>query len=524
MQQYDFIPRNVTRRANLPPANFKQIAIAPWFSSDCTQAYLNSATEGPVSAFIFYKPNNSTNKPQDADSPVWNLGDGGSWRTNSHYPIYAIPGLEGQKIMTQLSLYSGSIDQVPHGLEIMQLYGLHATTLLRVWSSLSVHSSSNLLGVWAFVLIVLGALLLVILAVSITMHFVQRRNRKSLARRVQSGEVDLEAMGIKRVTIPSSHVMQFPLFTYNAEPDLLDLPPTPRSSTTPQGTKKGRKKRRRDQASAASDATGPAATALSVRSIRSKRSTVIGHGDTTATNYQPNCHICLASFEHRVTIIRELPCGHIFHTECIDEFLLLNSSLCPTCKQCMLPRGYSPRITNGMVRRERALRRLRERVDLDELSLESGDTKLKGWGKRLFSSSHLIKPDMPMKPWSSLKHAVDVPKQASNEDEENKSTTPSPDRTSESATPDSRVDTPEVPIAVVKPGPRKSKPRKLKLLPTQPENAVLNTNDTAPNRRGSPSSFARERMRQIADHNAPFDDPDQQRPKCKLFFHFLSWQ
>ncbi|QPH18386.1 hypothetical protein C2857_003407 [Epichloe festucae Fl1] len=518
VQQYDSIPRNVTRRRDLPPANFNLIAIAPWFSSDCTQAYLNSALQGPVKAFIFYKPNNSTNKPQEGDSPVWNLGDGGAWRSNHHFPIFAIPGREGQKIIKQLSLYSGAITQVPHGEEIRRLYNIHWTTYLRLWTKLTLDKPSNPPATWAFILIVIGALLFVILVVSLIMNFIQRRNRKSLKRRVQTGEVDLEAMGIKRVTVPASHVTRFPLFTYNAEPDLLDMPASQRTHTTPStGTKKTRRKRRRESSNASSDAMVP--TAPSVRSVRSKRSTLMGVGETTATNFQPNCHICLASFEHRVTIIRELPCGHIFHTECIDEFLIQNSSLCPTCKNCMLPRGYSPKITNGMVRRERALRRLRERVDLEDFSIEYGDTKLKTWGRKLFGSSHSGSPpstqsdNIPMKMLTAPKKDPDVvgsPK-ATGIDHGNHSSS-SPNRSACLATPDS-ADLAPVPSAKARP--RKSKPRALRVLPTQPEDAELDINPTAPNRRGSPSSFARERMRQIADNNAPFDDPDRSRPKWR---------
>ncbi|KAG6024130.1 hypothetical protein E4U41_001846 [Claviceps citrina] len=521
VQQYDSIPRNVTRRKDLPPANFNLIAIAPWFSSDCTQAYLNSALQAPVKAFLFYKPNNSTNKPQEGDSPVWNVGDGGAWRSNHHFPIFALPGREGQKIIKQLSLYSGAITHVPHGPEIKQLYNIHGAAYLRIWTKLALDRPSNPPATWAFILIVIGALLFVILIVSLTMHFIQRRNRNSLKKRVQSGEVDLEAMGIKRVTVPASHVTRFPLFTYNAEPDLLDTPSSPRARTMPSAaTKKTRRKRRCEISNTASDAMPPAAP--SVRSIRSKRSTLMGVGGTTATNYQPNCHICLASFQHRLTIIRELPCGHIFHTECIDEFLIQNSSLCPTCKHCMLPRGYSPRITNGMVRRERALRRLRERVDLEELSIESGDTKLKTWGKKLFGGSSQSHPDgppsaksdnIPMKMLTDSGKESDVAGRGKRWTETDAPT--SPDGSADSATPDSADVAAPVPPATTKERPRKSKPKALRVLPTQPEDAKLSANPTPPNRRGSPSSFARERMRQIADNNAPFDDPDRCRSKWR---------
>jgi hypothetical protein len=61
---------------------------------------------------------------------------------------------------------------------------------------------------------------------------------------------------------------------------------------------------------------------------------------------------------------------------------------------------------------------------------------------------------------------------------------------------------------------RKPQPRALRLLPTAPEGVEMIV--TRPTAAHSPSSFARERMREIASQNAPFDDPDLRRPKCEL--------
>lgn len=62
---------------------------------------------------------------------------------------------------------------------------------------------------------------------------------------------------------------------------------------------------------------------------------------------------------------------------------------------------------------------------------------------------------------------------------------------------------------------RKPQPRALRLLPTAPEGVELVVAQRAGGH--SPSSFARERMREIASQNAPFEDPDLRRPKCKLY-------
>lgn len=84
------------------------------------------------------------------------------------------------------------------------------------------------------------------------------------------------------------------------------------------------------------------------------------------TSYgQTSCSICLEDYEHDQTQVRELPCRHIFHPDCIDPFLLKRSSLCPLCKQSVLPKGYIPpdsQLTAATVMRERRRRRQARRT------------------------------------------------------------------------------------------------------------------------------------------------------------------
>ncbi|KAG5364852.1 putative RING finger protein [Yarrowia sp. E02] len=44
-----------------------------------------------------------------------------------------------------------------------------------------------------------------------------------------------------------------------------------------------------------------------------------------------NCAICFDNFEDN-QIIRQLPCSHRFHAECVDHWLLNSSSQCPMCR------------------------------------------------------------------------------------------------------------------------------------------------------------------------------------------------
>ena len=51
----------------------------------------------------------------------------------------------------------------------------------------------------------------------------------------------------------------------------------------------------------------------------------------TKEDHAETCAICVDDFKEKVEV-RELPCGHIFHPECIDEWLSNYSSMCPLCK------------------------------------------------------------------------------------------------------------------------------------------------------------------------------------------------
>jgi len=53
-----------------------------------------------------------------------------------------------------------------------------------------------------------------------------------------------------------------------------------------------------------------------------------------------NCVICLCDFEAG-ELITVLPCGHGYHKECIEPWLISKSALCPICKTSILPSGAS---------------------------------------------------------------------------------------------------------------------------------------------------------------------------------------
>lgn len=176
-----------------------------------------------------------------------------------------------------------------------------------------------------------------------------------------NGEVDLEALGIKRLTVPQDVLDELPLYTYGSGA------PLPPSAARVAAEEESHVKSVSVESSRPSSPLATTRPSPALLRSTSYRPTPL---------QQPTCAICLddfvaASSDTEGTIVRELPCHHIFHPECVDTFLRDSSSLCPMCKKTALPKGYCPPVvTNAMVRRERIVRRIRERVTEDPESTE----------------------------------------------------------------------------------------------------------------------------------------------------------
>ncbi|KAM3578310.1 hypothetical protein VKS41_009431 [Umbelopsis sp. WA50703] len=57
----------------------------------------------------------------------------------------------------------------------------------------------------------------------------------------------------------------------------------------------------------------------------------IGEEISNSRHYE-DCAVCLEQFVTNVSQVRKLPCGHIFHTGCIDPWLRDRNGYCPICK------------------------------------------------------------------------------------------------------------------------------------------------------------------------------------------------
>jgi hypothetical protein len=449
------VPLSVVRQSDLPPTNFHLIAIAPWVSGDCSSAYLDAASTAPVRAFLFYMPGNASAPAPSADADDWYIDDDDDWTTQTDFPVFGISGMAGELMMQHLSLYSGNMTEVPFGRNITDRFLADTEDYLRIWTELDVSTTPMAFGTWVYFLIILGVLLTVIASTSLLMHFVQSRRRSRLRRRVISGEVNLEAMGIKHLTVPMRHIQTFPLFTYHYEPDLNSPPLSPRSARTARTKTRTRSLDQSESAKAAPVARSATASDLGPASPVA--------ASTAATDYQPTCEICLEPFENRITVIRELPCGHIFHPECIDEFLHEISSLCPICKASMLPEGHCPKVTNSMVRRERAVRRLRGRIDEQDDDEGFDSAKPQTWWGAAKGRLRRVRGDGPMSSTSTE-------------------------------------------LQETRPISKKHTPRRVRLEPPPTAEEELDP-------QGAPTALARERMRELAGFEPDYGEGGV--PRCK---------
>lgn len=341
---------NVTRLSNLPSdPEYALVAFAPWFSAKCMLEYFAAARTPSVRAMIVYLPGQNNSMPPLMNDRAWYLDDGGGWKVNNTFPTYAISSTSGEIIAEELSLYSGNVTDAPSNSKFPA--AVSSSDYVRLWASIDVQDSNRLPSLWVFLVIVVGLLVLVIGSTSLTMNLVQRRRRNSLRQRVVNGEVNLEALGIKRVVVPRTFLDTLPLYAYQS-----NVAPT-------QNPEKTVGKELTQTQNLPSPTIDAETEAKSNPLSRHASAPDAAPADAASTGFsQSTCAICLDDFKPTEGQVRELPCHHIFHSDCIDPFLLKNSSLCPLCKQSVLPAGYCPTtITNVMVRRERLIRRMAER-------------------------------------------------------------------------------------------------------------------------------------------------------------------
>lgn len=342
-----YVPSTATRQANLP-AQDNFVALVPHISAACTLAYLHAGRMDPLRALILYSPGPGLVELPEADQADDVLGAGsGRWREESKFPVYTVGRAEGRELMEYLGRYSGNMTQVYRGHNLTELYDLRSSP--RLYTMISTRDTATFPWIGTILLATLGIIAGLFVFAVVIRHLVHRRMRASLRRRIVAGEVDLEAIGVKRTLVPSRVLKAMPCFVYVADEETNASfqglkHPALRGVTTEHSTSEPSEA---STTTIAETGTAPSVPAKPAPTLPSR----------TYPPSSASCPICLDEYTSQLTPVRELPCGHVYHPACIDKYLRTRSSLCPLCKTSVLPAGYCPaRITNCMVRRERLVR------------------------------------------------------------------------------------------------------------------------------------------------------------------------
>jgi len=340
---------------DLLPVGFNLIAMIP--ISTCTSDFLVQAKRDQAEAAVLYNYSSMSNMPSPSLSGTFSVFNN---------PIYGISSQDAQPLLQNMISYAGNMSTVPMGQNLSALYD--PQDYVRLTLTINTGQGSSLPGLWLFLLVILAALGLIIASTSISMHISQYRARRDLRRRIAAGEIDLESLGIKRLTVPKDMIDAMPITIYGASGP---RPSGPRSADTNSFT---------DDSHRSMSPSGPSPTPLNHTSNGSSSDPIQNVQPSVDGFDQSSCAICLDDYVVNTTPVRHLPCNHIYHPHCIDPFLQTRSSLCPLCKRSVLPKGFIPptlQLTNATVARERRIRLMRQRASeqttqSDPSTLEAG--------------------------------------------------------------------------------------------------------------------------------------------------------
>ncbi|CAL5872988.1 uncharacterized protein PFLUO_LOCUS7257 [Penicillium psychrofluorescens] len=358
-----WIPSNVTRHEDVWQFGYPILGLAPWVNDECTKSFLAASEKVGIQALIFFQPfSNETGLPPPPNDDLWNLNDRDAWKSDNHYPVYAIPGPAGETLMRELSWFSdgGNMSNVSNS---SHPFMDHHAEDSRLFAMIDINDpASQMPSLWGFILAILGTILVLTLIILVLYRVLQRRRRNTLRRRIDAGEVDIEYLALNQIKVPRNVVEELPLYTYPT----IESPPA--ATLAKDNTHSGVAEVNGAIDSATSsvenvvDDAGLKKPELAVTSSAAQTEPEDPKAHYRLSHTQTTCAICLDDFVAGESTVRELPCGHIFDPSCIDPFLMENSSLCPLCKKSVMPSGLCEvQVTNAMVERDDMMRRFRER-------------------------------------------------------------------------------------------------------------------------------------------------------------------
>ncbi|KOS39110.1 60S ribosomal protein L15 [Penicillium nordicum] len=342
------VPLNVTRYKDVSDFGYSLVGLAPWVTAECSLSFLSAAQKVGTHAMIFFQPSdNDTGIPPDSNDSRWAINDGNKWRMDNNYPVYAIPGPAGTSLINDLTWYSSETpdDKKDNSTDNFALQTKTNRLFARIETGEETATSST--SVWSFVLAIAGTVLILSIILVIVYRLVLRKRRAQLQRRLDAGHVDIEALTLNQMTAPQEVVTKMPLYTY------LDIKP-PTEATLPQDGTSTNPIEHDSGDKTYSLSSNEDNHAQDDAGIRKPEAAMIKHeqNESCRSKYrlshtQTTCAICLDDFVAGSSTVRELPCGHIFDSACIDPFLIQNCCLCPLCKKSVLPAGSVPHTTSA---------------------------------------------------------------------------------------------------------------------------------------------------------------------------------
>lgn len=391
----EFIPQNVTRHEDILAFGYPAIGIAPWLSVACTQSFLAASRRVESKALLFFETfNNESGIPPPASDVLWDLNDGGQWKEDNHFPVYAIPGPAAGSLMRELAWFSdGKTDRSQNGSypsiqkrdSSIRLFTMIAngepsrcsgSILARSPNVFATETQKDSWPLW----IVAGIVLVGIIALGLSIWCAWSAINgkligKILMQRQQPQPGDIESIPINRRdqrnrrtpdirnVVPREVVGQFPHYIYagprppsvvslvkdEIEPHVAEIDLNIQSLEPPIEETYVENSQHIQHTADSHDIHGAQEVQETNRvvGIRKPAPAVINPSAIIVASANPyrmsctqtECVICHDTFETGLSSIRELPCGHIFDLVCIDEWLLERSVRCPLCQTSVLSWG-----------------------------------------------------------------------------------------------------------------------------------------------------------------------------------------
>ncbi|KAL4785353.1 hypothetical protein BJX76DRAFT_184635 [Aspergillus varians] len=376
-----FMPTNVTRHQDVTPFGYQTIGLAPWITPNCSRSFLDSSRRVGTEALVFFLPASDDTKPPPPADSTWLLSGESSWETEYPYPVYAIPGPAGNTLMEQLSRYSGN-ETLYRGQENASVTSSQDERGdVRLFTLIDLEKTGKKTSsIWGFLLAILGTILVLCIIVLLLYQLIQRRRRESLQRRIEAGEADYQQLDLQHFKVPREFLSRLPIYVYPSLDDvgrecsvrsLYDNDKPDRTKDMKETDFDQTETEKVSEVAADADITNyssairveeaqgaeqnPKTANARIEDISRRPAlqepfppATVDSGTPYPQNAyrlshsQTTCAICLDDFVPTSSSVRELPCGHIYHPECIDVSLTRISSLCPLCKKSVLAPEFYP--------------------------------------------------------------------------------------------------------------------------------------------------------------------------------------